>query len=63
METDSDTVNKLMVTKEERVGKINYWIGQKVCSGFSVSFYGKTWMNFGANPILDLGLTNTYYCI
>ena len=52
-----------MVTKEERVGGINYWIGQKVCSGFSVSFYGKTRMNFGANPILGLGLTNTYYCI
>ena len=27
------------------------WVGQKVRSGFSISSYGKTGMNFLANPI------------
>lgn len=29
-----------------------YWAGQKVTLGFSVTSYGKTQMNFLANPIL-----------
>ena len=29
-----------------------YWIGQKVQSSFSVRYYGKTQMNFLANPII-----------
>ena len=29
-----------------------YWVSQKFCLGFSVTSYGKTWMNFLANPIL-----------
>ena len=28
-----------------------YWVGQEVHSGFSVRCYGKTQMNFLANPI------------
>ena len=28
-----------------------YWVGQTVCSAFSVPSYKKTWMNFLANPI------------
>ena len=28
-----------------------YWIGQRVCSGFSKLFYRKTQMNFLANPL------------
>ena len=30
---------------------LKYWVGQKVCSGFPVRCYGKTWMNFLPNPI------------
>ena len=28
-----------------------YWVGQKVCLDFSIRCYGKTWINFLANPI------------
>ena len=42
---------------EGRIGSLgladpNYWVGQKVHSGFSVKGYGKTQTNFLANPIL-----------
>ena len=30
-----------------------YWVGQKVCSGFSVLAYGKTKKNFLANPVIS----------
>ena len=30
-----------------------YWAGQKVRLGLSVTSYGKTWMNFSANPVQD----------
>ena len=30
-----------------------YWIGQKVHLGFSIWSYGKIWMNFLVNPILE----------
>ncbi|XP_022422539.1 centromere protein V-like, partial [Delphinapterus leucas] len=34
-----------------------YWVGQKVCLSFSVRCYGKTQMNFLANPVfLDIYL-------
>ena len=32
-----------------------YWVGQKVCLGFSVISYRKIWMNFLANPMLYVG--------
>ena len=28
-----------------------YWVGQKIHLGFSIRWYGKTWMNALANPI------------
>ena len=28
----------------------NYWFGQKVCSGFSMQYYGKTQRTYLANP-------------
>lgn len=31
-----------------------YWVGQEVCLGSSVTFYGKTQTNFLANPIYIL---------
>lgn len=30
----------------------NYWVGQNVRVGFSISSYRKTWRNFFANPML-----------
>ena len=35
----------------------NCWVGQKVCLGFCMSCYRKTWMNFLANPISTSILT------
>ena len=32
-----------------------YWVGQKVCLDFSITSYGKTQMNFLANPIYHSG--------
>ena len=32
---------------------VSYWVGQKVLLGFPVTSYGKTRMNFLANPILS----------
>ena len=29
-----------------------YWVDQKVCSGFSITSYGKTQMTFLAKPII-----------
>ena len=34
----------------------NYWVGQKVCLGFSVRWYGKTGMKCLAHPIYYLFL-------
>lgn len=31
--------------------KLFYWVGQKIHLGFSIRWYGKTWMNALANPI------------
>lgn len=31
--------------------KLKYWVGQTVCTGFSVRYYGKTPTNLLANPI------------
>ena len=31
-----------------------YWVGQKVCLGFSITSYKKAQMNFLANPILSV---------
>ena len=31
---------------------MNYWVGQKVHSDFSITAYGKTRTNFVSNPIL-----------
>ena len=42
----------LTVTFVEQKLNMNYWIGQKVCSGLSIASYGKIQMNFSANPIL-----------
>ena len=33
--------------------QIKYWVGQKVHSGFSITSYGKTQINFLANPIFS----------
>ena len=33
-----------------------YRVGQKVCSWFCITAYGKTQMNFLANPIVSIGL-------
>ena len=37
-----------------RSHKAKHWAGQKVHSGFSIWWYGKTRMNFMANPILPV---------
>ena len=36
---------------KEHLGYNNYWVDQKVHSGFSIPSYGKTGVNFLANPI------------
>ena len=30
---------------------LKYWVGQKFCSGFSITFYRETQTNFLANPV------------
>ena len=50
------------------IGMCVYWVGQNVCSAFSVRCYGKTWMNFFANSIISILhhptelLPNIRYC-
>ena len=41
--------------KYESIGEIQYWVDQKVCSGFSVRWYRKAHMNFLVNSTQSLG--------
>ena len=37
---------------------MNYYVGKGICSGFSITCYGKIWANFMANPIDNVICTN-----
>ena len=45
------------VTKSS--GNGYYWVGQMVCSGYSITSYGKTQMNLSANLIVIVPHTVT----
>ena len=36
--------------------ELKYCVGQKVCLGFSVIWYGKSQMNFLANPVCPINV-------
>ena len=37
---------------------MNYYVGKGICSGFSITCYGKIWAKFMANPIDNVICTN-----
>lgn len=55
----SPCLPKVMALGENQVMKpvvtTKHWVGQKVCSGFSIKWYGKIQMNVSASPVKVMG--------
>ena len=56
------SVAGVMTMVENHCSNAQYWVGQNVCLGFFITWYGKIQMNFLANPILSTYLTTEFAC-